>query len=126
MGLSIAFPSDFVLGLLIASETPHVNNVFDLVLWFSFHKFRGRFREVWAMPFHLLVWRKISCMEHVVDLPLWWKTQLICYVADDIGDREGSITFCLEFCHRMTCFQICCLEPDLLTQGIGLKPICFG
>src|SRR6266850_3811878 len=126
MGLGIAFATDFVLKLLIVSETSCVNNVFDLVLWFSFHKFRGRFREVRAVFLRLLVWRKISCVKHIMNLPLRWEVQLICYMADDVGDREWSITFCLEFYHQMTHFQICCFEPDLLTQGIGLEPIGFS
>ena len=65
-------------------------------------------------------------MEYIMNLSLWQKAQLVCYMANDIGNQEGSIAFCLEFCHRMTCFQICCFKPDLLTQGIGLKPIGFG
>ena len=56
MGLGVAFPMDFVLEFLIVSEMPHVNNAFDLVFWFSFHKFRGRFQEVWTMFVHLLIW----------------------------------------------------------------------
>jgi len=126
MGLGIAFLTDFVLKLLIASEMPHVDNAFDLVLWFSFHKFRGRFWEVRAMFFRFLVWQKISHMKHIVNLPLCWEVQLICYVADDIGDREWSIVFCSEFYHQVTRFQICCFEPDLLTQGIGLELIGFS
>ena len=90
-------------------------DVFYLESFFYIHKIRWWLAIVWPMHHRFLVWCYQICMKHIVDCPLVWDFYPIYHWGYLFQDFERSVTFWGKFYWRVEGFQICTLNPYLIS-----------
>ena len=74
-------------------KTPGIEDAFYFVFFFSIDKVRKRPLKVTPMELRLLIWCQEIHMEHRVDVPLFWKSELVCNQSQHFGDGKGAVSF---------------------------------
>ena len=73
----VPFPLDEVLHLAPSSKSLQLEDLFDLIFFFSIDKVRRGSCEIRPVELGLMIRGQQVCVEDVVYLPLWGKHQLI-------------------------------------------------
>jgi len=72
---------------------PRIEDVFHFILFFPIDKVRKRPLEVMPMELRLLIWHEEICMEHGMNVPLFWESELVCDWSQYFGDGKGAVLF---------------------------------